>query len=211
MVVAKMTEDAQTKFDEICQLLVAAGYFKARIPALSPFDKVAGGIVWCMTAASVDVDVAFQENATIGQKIRIGESIERTLKSMKGSVPLQAHQLQGLDFDAIFPLVQWLVKQVYGCREEIGEAMRRLSLLQFEAHCRSQSATETVSTPLSGQALRSRYAPKRLYRLKKSGDNTSARLHAQHVLLEYGLKTLSIGDGSTAQQAFGPPPPHHHL
>eukprot|EP00966_Prymnesium_polylepis_P218418 5055553-Prymnesium_polylepis.1 len=106
----QMTPEAQARFDEICQLLVAAGYFRARIPMLSPFDKVAGGIAWCMTAASADIDVDFQENATIGQKIKIGEAIERTLKAMKAP-PLQAHQLQGLDFDAIFPVVQWLVKQ----------------------------------------------------------------------------------------------------
>ena len=89
----QMTPEAQARYDEICQLLVAAGYFRARIPMLAPFDKVAGGIAWCMTNASENIDVDFQENATIGQKIKIGEGIERTLKTMKAP-PLQAHQLQ---------------------------------------------------------------------------------------------------------------------
>ena len=30
----------QKIFENICSLLVSAGYFRARIPALSPFDKV---------------------------------------------------------------------------------------------------------------------------------------------------------------------------
>ena len=55
------SQEAQQRYDEIVQLLVAAGYFRARIAALSPFDKVVGGMAWCMTATQVDVDVAFQD------------------------------------------------------------------------------------------------------------------------------------------------------
>src|SRR5687767_7792781 len=31
---------------ECCDLLLAAGYHKARVPTLSPFDKVVGGMCW---------------------------------------------------------------------------------------------------------------------------------------------------------------------
>lgn len=31
---------------ELCELLVAGGYFRARITGLSAFDKVAGGLAW---------------------------------------------------------------------------------------------------------------------------------------------------------------------
>merc|ERR1712185_468081 len=117
-------QDDQNRFDEIVSLLVAAGYFRARIASLSPFDKVVGGMAWCMTATSVDVDVAFEENATIGEKIKIGEGIERALRQMKCRIPLQAHQIQGLDYAAIFPVVQWLVKQAYEFREEIADATK---------------------------------------------------------------------------------------
>lgn len=34
--------------EEIVQLLLAAGYFRARIKGLSLFDKVVGGLVWCI-------------------------------------------------------------------------------------------------------------------------------------------------------------------
>jgi hypothetical protein len=65
---AESAADAQARYGEIIQLLLAAGYFRARIPALSAFDKVVGGLEWCMSASSVDVEVAFQEFANIGQK-----------------------------------------------------------------------------------------------------------------------------------------------
>ena len=165
--IAEAQKDAQARFDEIVQLLVAAGYFRARIATLSPFDKVVGGMAWCMTATSVDVDVAFQENATIGQKIKIGEGIERALKNMKCRIPLQAHQIQGLDYAAIFPVVQWLVKQAYAFREEIAEATRRLSTSVFDRHYElpadaDLAARRALAQP-AAQKLGASYAPARRY------------------------------------------------
>lgn len=64
-------EEQSVKLQEIVDLLVAAGYFRARIKGLSSFDKVVGGMTWCIETCSVDVDVdlLFQENSTIGQKM----------------------------------------------------------------------------------------------------------------------------------------------
>jgi hypothetical protein len=38
---------------------------------LSPFDKVIGGMAWAITnaAGDLDIDIFFQENAQIGQKM----------------------------------------------------------------------------------------------------------------------------------------------
>ena len=136
--------DAQAKFEEIVSLLVAAGYFRARIPALSPFDKVVGGLAWCITASSVDVDISFHENATIGQKIKIGESIERVLRKMKCPNPLQAHQIQGLDYAAIFPVVlEATAKAVTTSAFQIegGIGTRRLTgSVSLQAHAFSQAS-----------------------------------------------------------------------
>lgn len=46
-------KDQVVKYDAIIELLLAAGYFRARIPALSPFDKVIGGLTWCITSSQV--------------------------------------------------------------------------------------------------------------------------------------------------------------
>jgi hypothetical protein len=34
-------------YDDICEMLVTAGYFRARISTLPPFDKILGGLTWC--------------------------------------------------------------------------------------------------------------------------------------------------------------------
>ena len=59
------------RFEEILELLLAAGYFRARISKLSRFDRVIGGLSWCITSSAVDVDadIFFQEDAQIGQKM----------------------------------------------------------------------------------------------------------------------------------------------
>lgn len=69
-------EEQNVKLQEIIDLLVAAGYFRARIKGLSSFDKVVGGMVWCMESCNFDVnvDLLFQENSTIGQKMFVSFS-----------------------------------------------------------------------------------------------------------------------------------------
>mmetsp|Transcript_35315 Transcript_35315/g.92688 ORF Transcript_35315/g.92688 Transcript_35315/m.92688 type:complete len:598 (+) Transcript_35315:45-1838(+) len=204
---AESAADAQARFNELVDLLVAAGYHRARISTLSPFDKIVGGMAWCMTATSVDVDVEFLENATIGQKIKIGENIERALKFMKCRIPLQAHQIQGLDYAAIFPVVQWLVKQAYAFREEIADATRRLSASQFDRNFElpadaNLAMRRKIAIP-TGQQLCACYAPSRRFRPKSHGAATNAALHARRVLMEFGtqLSALASNEATAADGA----------
>jgi hypothetical protein len=80
--------------------------------------QVIGGLTWCITSSDfdVDVDVLFQENATIGAQIKLGEALVKVLKYMKCPVPLQSHQIRGLDYAALFQVIQWLVRKVMETR-----------------------------------------------------------------------------------------------
>ena len=64
---------------EIAELLLNGGYFRARIPSLPPFDKIVGGLAWSITASNVDVDVDlfYDDDIKMGQKLKLGESVER--------------------------------------------------------------------------------------------------------------------------------------
>uniref|UniRef100_A0A3B3DRL6 Coiled-coil domain-containing protein 93 n=1 Tax=Oryzias melastigma TaxID=30732 RepID=A0A3B3DRL6_ORYME len=127
-------EEQSVKLAEILELLLAAGYFRARIKGLSPFDKVVGGMTWCITTCNfdVDVDLLFQENSTIGQKIALTEKIVSVLPKMKCPHRLEPHQIQGLDFIHIFPVIQWLVKRAIETREEMGDQVRAFSIAEFQ-------------------------------------------------------------------------------
>jgi hypothetical protein len=120
---------------ELTELLLAGGYFRSRLTDLTAFDKVVGGLAWSITASNVDVDVDlfYDEEANIGQKIKLSETIERALRSMGCPAPLQAHQIQGLDYPALFPVVQWLVKRVLATREEFGDQRRSFALHTYAA------------------------------------------------------------------------------
>ncbi|XP_017276679.1 coiled-coil domain-containing protein 93 isoform X2 [Kryptolebias marmoratus] len=188
-------EEQNVKLTEILELLLAAGYFRARIKGLSPFDKVVGGMTWCITTCSfdVDVDLLFQENSTIGQKIALTEKIVSVLPKMKCPHRLEPHQIQGLDFIHIFPVIQWLVKRAIETREEMGDYVRSYSISQFQ---KSHSLPEDEEfLQRKGKAVRAVldvlevYKPQRRYRRQKDAGqllDEESRVHS--TLLEYGRR-----------------------
>lgn len=188
-------EEQNIKLTEILELLVAAGYFRARIKGLSPFDKVVGGMTWCITTCNfdIDVDLLFQENSTIGQKIALTEKIVSVLPKMKCPHRLEPHQIQGLDFIHIFPVVQWLVKRAIETREEMGDYIRSYSISQFqkthrlpeddEFMQRKEKAIKTVTDIFEV------YKPQRKYKRQKGAEellDEESKVHA--TLLEYGRR-----------------------
>ncbi|XP_008436822.1 coiled-coil domain-containing protein 93 isoform X2 [Poecilia reticulata] len=186
-------EEQTVKLAEILELLLAAGYFRARIKGLTPFDKVVGGMTWCITTCNfdIDVDLLFQENSTIGQKIALTEKIVSVLPKMKCPHRLEPHQIQGLDFIHIFPVIQWLVKRAIETREEMGDYVRAYSISQFQkSHAfpedkellqRKDKAVKAVLDVLEV------YKPERKYRRQKDAElllDEESRIH--FTLLEYG-------------------------
>lgn len=186
-------EDQSVKLSEIVELLVAAGYFRARIKGLSPFDKIVGGMTWCIETCNfdVDVDLLFHENLTIGQKIALTERIVGVVRSMGCPPRLEPHQIQGLDAIHIFPVIQWLVKKALETREEFGDETRKFAVLEFLRHHsdpRQQQRQQTLSQ-VSGTlaTVQAGYGPKRRWRRKpgtSAPDTPAARVHT--TVLEYG-------------------------
>ncbi|XP_055667984.1 coiled-coil domain-containing protein 93 [Falco peregrinus] len=200
-------EEQNIKLTEILELLVAAGYFRARIKGLSPFDKVVGGMTWCITTCSfdIDVDLLFQENSTIGQKIALTEKIVSVLPKMKCPHRLEPHQIQGLDFIHIFPVVQWLVKRAIETREEMGDYIRSYSISQFEKTHRLPEDDEFMQR--KEKAVKAVtdicevYKPQRKYKRQKGAEellDEESKVHA--TLLEYGRRYgFSRQSGKTEQ------------
>ncbi|XP_033879898.3 coiled-coil domain-containing protein 93-like isoform X1 [Acipenser ruthenus] len=186
-------EEQNVKLAEILELLVAAGYFRARIKGLSPFDKVVGGMTWCITTCNfdIDVDLLFQENSTIGQKIALTEKIVSVLPKMKCPHRLEPHQIQGLDFIHIFPVVQWLVKRAIETREEMGDYIRAYSVSQFqkthsipEDNDFMQRKEKAIKTVMDVSEV---YKPLRKYKRQVDAEELAdeeSRVHS--TLLEYG-------------------------
>jgi len=97
--------EKRQKYDEIVKMLIEAGYYRAQIHNLSEFDKVVGGLCWCIvnSGEAVDVDILFTENATIGQRITLSEGIVSAMRQMQCPHPLQPHQvLQAVKLISLF-------------------------------------------------------------------------------------------------------------
>ncbi|XP_029314615.1 coiled-coil domain-containing protein 93 [Cottoperca gobio] len=188
-------EEQSVKLAEILELLLAAGYFRARIKGLSAFDKVVGGMTWCITTCNfdIDVDLLFQENSTIGQKIALTEKIVSVLPKMKCPHRLEPHQIQGLDFIHIFPVIQWLVKRAIETREEMGDYVRAYSICQFQKTHRLpedeeflQRKDKAVSAVLDVLEV---YKPQRKYRRQRdAGELLDEESRVHSTLLEYGRR-----------------------
>lgn len=66
---------------QICDLLIACGYFRARLP-IEPFDKILGGMCWAITGCNNEVDLDFEDDLTLGQRIRLSEKVVEAIQLM---------------------------------------------------------------------------------------------------------------------------------
>jgi hypothetical protein len=82
--------DVQTQdiSEQIYAMLLAAGYFRARLTNIKPFDKILGGMAWCISAANTEVNIEFNEEMTMGMKIKSAEQVVNSLKAMNCPVAL---------------------------------------------------------------------------------------------------------------------------
>lgn len=208
--VASLREPSPSRdwLGEITELLLTGGYFRARIPSLDPFDKIIGGLAWSITASNVDVDVDlfYDDGIKTGQKLKLGEGIERALRRMRCPCELQAHQIQGLDYPAIFPVVQWLVKKVMATREELGDRLRSFASYYYEGPCRydaldgGEASSRARTAEELGSSLQDRYAPPRVLRRPRGvPPPADMNRHVRSVLMEYGHKPAGMASfGGTA-------------
>lgn len=208
-------EEQNVKLSEIVELLLAAGYFRARIKGLSPFDKIVGGMTWCIETCNfdVDVDLLFHENLTIGQKIALTERIVSVVRSMGCPPRLEPHQIQGLDAIHIFPVIQWLVKKALETREEFGDETRQFAVHEFLRHHtdpqqqQRREALGNVGATLA--SVQTNYGPRRRLRRRPGTappDSPAARVHT--TVLEYGLSSrrtpsLKVKHGEGSDEADG--------
>ncbi|XP_055841455.1 coiled-coil domain-containing protein 93 isoform X2 [Episyrphus balteatus] len=186
-------EEQNAKQQEIFEILVNAGYYRARIKGLSPFDKIVGGMTWCIECCDydVDVDLLFHENLTIGQKIALVEKIVSVLPKMKCPYLIEPHQIQGLEFISIFPVIQWLVKKSVENRAERAAKLKAFAVSQFHNNFQYNSDKENLQKMRTASAnikrIQDMYSPHRQYKRKETG-NEDEKTRVRITLLEYGNK-----------------------
>uniref|UniRef100_A0A914ZHW4 Coiled-coil domain-containing protein 93 n=1 Tax=Panagrolaimus superbus TaxID=310955 RepID=A0A914ZHW4_9BILA len=183
-------EEQYAKMAEILELLVSAGYFRAKIQGLSAFDKIVGGMVWCISicAESVDVDLLYSENSTIGQKISLTENIVKVLPKFKCPYALEPHQIQGLDCIHILPVMKWLVKEAIEAKIRTGDEILNHAAFKFRQEgwklppsYENEETSNTVAPK-----------PKRIYRRAEGMDSLNIAEDVKCTLMEYGHEASDV-------------------
>lgn len=105
-------------------MLIAAGYYRARL-GIPPFDKVLGGMCWCITGSNVDIDIEFEDNLTMGEKIVMCDKVCAAISKMECPTPIAPHQVSGLDFERILQVMPWLIQKLSESRVARAEKVRR--------------------------------------------------------------------------------------
>ncbi|XP_073844579.1 coiled-coil domain-containing protein 93 isoform X2 [Musca autumnalis] len=183
--------DATAKEKETFDLLINAGYYRACIKGLSAFDKVVGGMTWCIECCDydVDVDLLFHENLTIGQKISLVEKIVAVLPQMKCPFRIEPHQIQGLEFLSIHPVIQWLVKKSVENRAERNMRLKQFAIGQFHNNYQYKSDKQNLEkirkASVHIKRIQEIYNPVRQYQ-RKDAVEEDERTKVQLTLLEYG-------------------------
>lgn len=151
-------------------------------------------MVWSITASNVgvDVDLLFEENSTIGQRIKLAENIVTSLVRMQSPHPLQSHQIQGLDYDHILPALRWLVRKVIETRSLTGDEVRSQSVAAFSRtytlpeDVRSSAALSYVSNASSS------YKSQRKFKKREGAVFDSDLGRVEATLLEYDEKLIGV-------------------
>jgi len=115
---------------KLSELLVAAGYFRARLN-IPPFDKIIGAMCWCITGSIYDIDIEFEDDLTLGQKIKLTEKITVALREMECPTAIAAHQIQGLDYNKCISVLQWLIQKLNESRDTRSLFNKRQGLYNY--------------------------------------------------------------------------------
>ena len=92
------------------------------------FERLLFGCVFLLQRCGVDAERKEDVSNTkkkkqnkklnVGEKLKLAEDIERSLREVGCPLPLRAHQIVGLDSEHVFPVVQWLTKRAMRATRE---------------------------------------------------------------------------------------------
>ena len=86
---------------------------------------------WCITGSNYDVDIEFEDDLTMGEKVRLSEKVQFALKDMECPFSVAAIQIQGLDYNRCLPVIQWLIKKLMESRDVRAIINRKQGLLNY--------------------------------------------------------------------------------
>lgn len=183
-------------YNKIVESLINAGYFRARINTLEPFDKILGGMAWILTGCFYDIDIEFKDEMNLTEKIRVSEKICGGLKAINYPMNLNPVQIQGLDLKPLYQCLQWLQKRLLETRDERNALNKKISINFYDKEYIEPSEDQLKLSNDTDEMLSAKYnslKENRKYKPKKQlefGYNDELRVYFD--CIEYGVKDIAF-------------------
>jgi hypothetical protein len=183
-------------YNKIVESLITAGYFRARINSLEPFDKILGGMAWILTGCFYDIDIEFKDEMNLTEKIRVSEKIVAGLKAINCPMTLNPVQIQGLDLKPLYQCLQWLQKRLLETRDERNALNKKISVNFYDKEYiepdeailkLSNDTDEMLSAKYNTLKENRKYKPK-----SKLNFSYNDELRVYFGMIEYGVKDIAF-------------------
>ena len=183
-------------YNKIVDSLINAGYFRARINTLEPFDKILGGMAWILTGCFYDIDIEFKDEMNLTEKIRVSEKICGGLKAINYPMNLNPVQIQGLDLKPLYQCLQWLQKRLLETRDERNALNKKISINFYDKEYVEPSEDQLKLSNDTDEMLSAKYnslKENRKYKPKKQLDfSYNDELRVYFDCIEYGVKDIAF-------------------
>ena len=183
-------------YNKIVDSLINAGYFRARVNSLEPFDKILGGMAWILTGCFYDIDIEFKDEMNLTEKIRVSEKICGGLKAINYPMNLNPVQIQGLDLKPLYQCLQWLQKRLLETRDERNALNKKISINFYDKEYIEPSEDQLKLSNDTDEMLSAKYnslKENRKYKPKKQLDfSYNDELRVYFDCIEYGVKDIAF-------------------
>lgn len=142
-------------------------------------------------------------SATHTMYSHLSSQVVKTLVKMKCPFRLDPHQIQGLDYPKLFPVIQWLVRKVIETRLLTGDLVRALSVSQFSKSYTLPEDNRDKSVFDFAEGVMEQYRPQRKFKRKDNASFKNEVARVEATLLEYGEKFYRAETESTEDDDGG--------
>ena len=183
-------------YNKIVESLITAGYFRARINSLEPFDKILGGMAWILTGCFYDIDIEFKDEMNLTEKIRVSEKVVAGLKAINCPMTLNPVQIQGLDLKPLYQTLQWLQKRLLETRDERNALNKKISVNFYDKEYTEPEESQLKLSNDTDEMLNAKYnvlKENRKYKPRsKLNFNYNDELRVYFGMIEFGVKDIAF-------------------
>ncbi|XP_049852542.1 coiled-coil domain-containing protein 93 homolog [Schistocerca gregaria] len=130
-------------YEAIMSQFVSRGYFRPLIKTLEPFDKIMGGLMWTINKLLTE-GVELIEGLRLADKTFLAEYTVLALKYLNCPFPISCQQIIFLDYNALQPIVSWLLQSMGTFEDEDRIILERWQQYELSHHFKMYPPVQSI-------------------------------------------------------------------